>query len=137
MEQYDIIIALHIHGNAAAAITQKMNNHTAAAIMAKACTVAGVAEVADGYPDLALFVGAKARGVALLSSRLLVLDPGVRVRDFSRRAWRLPRKTRPRCSSPRVASLRQPVSHARAVSVERGGMGKRGCARRLIGWVGV
>ena len=42
----------------------------------KACTVAGVAEVADGYPDLALFVGAKARGVALLSSRLLVLDPG-------------------------------------------------------------
>jgi len=35
VEQYDIIIALHIHGNAAAVMTQKMNHHTAAAIMAK------------------------------------------------------------------------------------------------------
>ena len=54
VKQYGIIIALHARGNAAAAKTQKTNHHAAAAIMAKACTVAGVAEVTDGNPDLAL-----------------------------------------------------------------------------------
>jgi len=76
VEQYDIIIALHTRGDPATAKTQKTNHHAAAAIMAKACSVAGVAAVAAECPDLALFVKATAKGVALLSSRLLVLDPG-------------------------------------------------------------
>ena len=69
MEQYDIIIALHTRGNAAAAKTQKTNHHAAAAIMAKACTVAGVAEVTDGNPDLALRrCQGQGRGAALAAA---------------------------------------------------------------------
>jgi len=75
-EQYAIIIALHTRGSPGAAKSQKTNHNAAAAIMAQACSVEGVKAVALAHPDLLLFVDAAKRKEALLSSRLLALDPG-------------------------------------------------------------
>jgi hypothetical protein len=73
LPQFDILIACHKVGGDDP--TQKMNHWAVSRIMQEACLPEGVAVVAQEHPQLTLFAAAAERGVALLSSRLEVLDP--------------------------------------------------------------
>lgn len=83
--QFAILEALYMHGST------KTNHFTASKIMEQACTVAGVQVVARDYPKLELFTDAAERGVALLDSRLDVMEPAVIKPYFSKGAGEIPR----------------------------------------------
>ena len=76
LAQFDILIACYtVGGGGEKKATQKMNHCEAFEIMRQACTPEGVVAVADKNRTMKLFVDAAAAGVALLTSRLEVLDP--------------------------------------------------------------
>jgi hypothetical protein len=75
--QFDILIACYtVGGGGDKKVTQKMNHWEAFEIMRQACTREGVVAVATKNQTMKLFVYVAAADVALLTSRLEVLDPG-------------------------------------------------------------
>jgi hypothetical protein len=72
-QQLEILIACYSVGGKTA--TQKLNHWTVAKIMEQSCSVEGVQKLAQEYPTVDLFLKASQQGIALLSSRLDVLDP--------------------------------------------------------------